>query len=230
MFDVGDDLLRPEDEPYGMFDLGNDIRIERIISQLLRRLNEQARFEMLKDAMSNGSALSLIVREVISLGQEQGKYGADESTPKEEWIQSEQHLKELEDIALKRLRDAVEQNSLLQVPKLPEKLDYWQNLAGEEEVKQWVQKIIVNDEQLVSLLEKLLEKDFSEDESDATQEIGYRLDSKWLESFVEPSSIIDRVRSLDENSGLTEDQKTAIAQFIREYETGQLSKDADDPS
>ena len=69
LFDVGDQLLPPEDEPQGMFDFGNDIRIERLISQLLHRLEEQARFEILKEAMSNGNALSLIVREVATLGQ-----------------------------------------------------------------------------------------------------------------------------------------------------------------
>jgi predicted KAP-like P-loop ATPase len=210
-----------------MFDFSNDIRIGRIISQLLRRLDEQARFEMLKEAMSNGNALSIIVREVVTLGQEQGKYEADESIPEEEWLIGEQHLKELEEIALKRLRDAAQQNSLLQVPKLPEKLYYWQSWAGEEEVKQWVEKIIENDEGLVNFLEKFLQKGISEYRSDEIEKTGYRLDPEWLEPYLEPSLIIDRVRSLDETSGLTEDQKTAIGQFIQEYDTREHSKDSD---
>jgi predicted KAP-like P-loop ATPase len=210
-----------------MFDFSNDIRIGRIISQLLRRLDEQARFEMLKEAMSNGNALSIIVREVATLGQEQGKYGADESIPEEEWLIGEQHLKELEEIALKRLRDAAQQNSLLQVPKLPEQLHYWQSWAGEEEVKQWVEKIIENDEGLVNFLEKFLQKDISEYGSDETQQTGYRLDPEWLEPYLEPSSIADRVRSLGETSELTEDRKAAIAQFIQEYEIQQQEQDPD---
>jgi predicted KAP-like P-loop ATPase len=210
-----------------MFDFSNDIRIGRIISQLLRRLDEQARFEMLKQAMSNGNALSIIVREVVTLGQEQGKYGADESIPEQEWLIGEQHLKEIEEIALKRLRDAAQQNSLLQVPKLPEQLHYWQSWAGEEEVKQWVEKIIENDEGLVNFLEKFLQKDISEYRSDETQETGYRLDPEWLEPYLEPSSIADRVRSLGETSELTEDRKTAIAQFILEYEMRQQGQDPD---
>src|SRR5919199_111776 len=227
LFDVGDQLLRPEDEPQGMFDFSNDIRIGRIISQLLRRLDEQARFEMLKQAMSNGNALSIIVREVATLGQEQGKYGADESIPEEEWLIGEQHLKELEEIALKRLRDAAQQNSLLQVPKLPEQLLYWQSWAGEEEVKQWVEKIIENDEGLVNFLEKFLQKDVSEYGSDETQKTDYRIDPKWLEPYLEPSLIIDRISHLDETSELTEDRKAAIAQFIQEYDMRQQGEDPD---
>jgi|ERR671933_316215 predicted KAP-like P-loop ATPase len=227
LFDVGDQLLPPEDEPHGMFDFGNDIRIERLISQLLHRIDEQARFETLKEAISNGNALAIIVREVAALGQEQGKYGAEEFMPAEEWLQSGEHLKELEGIALKRLRDAAQQNSLLQSPKLSENLHYWQSWAGEEEVKQWVEKIIEDDEGLVNFLENLLPKDFSEDGSNETQKTGYKLDLSWLEPYIEPSAIVERMNSLGETSELTEDGKNAIAQFIQEYETQQQGKGSD---
>ena len=227
LFDVGDELLPPEDEPQGMFDFGNDIRIKRLISRLLHRIDEQARFETLKEAISNGNALSIIVREVAALGQEQGKYGAEEFMPAEEWLQSGEHLKELEGIALKRLRDAAQQNSLLQSPKLSENLHYWQSWAGEEEVKQWVEKIIEDDEGLVNFLENLLPKDFSEDGSNETQKTGYKLDLSWLEPYLEPSAIVERMSSLAETSELTEDGKNAIAQFIQEYETQQQGQGSD---
>ncbi|BAY22987.1 KAP P-loop domain-containing protein [Calothrix sp. NIES-2100] len=57
-FDVSDRLLNSEAEPEGIFDLGIDMRVERIIAQLLRRLNEQEQFETLKNAMSNSNSLS----------------------------------------------------------------------------------------------------------------------------------------------------------------------------
>jgi predicted KAP-like P-loop ATPase len=167
------------------------------------------------------------VREVATLGQEQGKYGADESIPEEEWLQSVEHLNVLEEIALKRLRDAAQQNSLLQAPKLSEKLHYWQRWAGVEEVKQWVEKIIDNDEGLVNFLEKFLQKDFSEYGSNGTQKTGYRLDPKWLEPYLELSLIADRISRLDETSELTEERKNAIAQFIQEYDTRQQGEDPD---
>ena len=227
LFDVGDQLLPPEDEPQGIFDFGNEIRIERLLSRLLHRIDEPARFETLKKAMSNGNALSIIVREVAALGQEQGKYGAEESIPAEEWLQSGEHLKELGGIALKRLRDAAQQNLLLQSPKLSENLHYWQIWAGEEEVKQWVEKIIDDDEGLVNLLENLLPKDFSEDGSKETQKTGYKLDLSWLEPYLEPSAIVERMSSLGETSELTEDRKKAIAQFIQEYEMQQQGESPD---
>jgi hypothetical protein len=47
--DMGDHLLRPEDEPQGIFDFGNDVRIGRIISQLLCRLDETSELEITEE-------------------------------------------------------------------------------------------------------------------------------------------------------------------------------------
>lgn len=216
-FDVGDQLLRPEDESYGMFDFGNDIRIGRIIEQLTRHQDETARFEMFKEAMSNGNALSTIVREVATLGEQQGKYESPPS-PEEERLISTPHLEELEELALKKVQEAAQQDSLLQTPGLAHILYCWQEWTSAEEVKQWVQKAISNQEGLVDFLEKFLEKSFSQSGSDAISKSGYSLDSKRLEPYLELSSIMDQLTSLTESSRLTEDQTTAIKQLIQEYD------------
>ncbi len=203
---------------------GNDIRIERIVSQLLHRLNEQARFETLKQAISNGSALSIIVRQVVALGQEQGKYGADEFNLIETRLLNEQHLEELEVIALKRIRDAAQQNSLLQASKLPEILFYWQSWA-KEEVEQWIEQIVETDEGLVNFLEKFLQKDLSESSSDGMPKITDKLDSNCLESHLKLSSLIARLRNLHENSELAQARKTMISQLLQTYDLRQQSKE-----
>ncbi|HEY9602683.1 MAG TPA: P-loop NTPase fold protein [Allocoleopsis sp.] len=228
LFDVGDQLLRPEDERQGMFDFGNDMRIGRISWQLLRRFDELERFEILKE-VSNGKAFSMIVREVAILGQQQGKFGSTRPKPEEEWIVTTEHLNELEDIVLKRVRDAAQSNSLLPIPNLPQILYSWREWANEDEVKVWVQKAIDKDKGLINFLEKFLSKTFSHSGSDLVQRIGYRLDSKSLEPFLEPFQIIDRVRRLAEDSRLTEKQKIAAKQFIKEYEMRQQGKDPNFP-
>jgi predicted KAP-like P-loop ATPase len=227
LFDVGDQLLRPEDEPWGMFDFGNDVRIGRIIWQLLRRLKEPARFEVFKQVILNGTALSTIVREIANLDQQQGKYGAEQLSPEEEWLISAQHLKELEELAASRVQDVAEQNSLLQTPGLPKLLYCWLKWTSEEEVGQWVKKVINDDEGLVDFLEKFLETTITESESDMVPRKAYRLDPKWLEPYLESSSVIDRVRSLADKSGLTEARTSAIRQFIEEYDLRQQGKDPD---
>jgi predicted KAP-like P-loop ATPase len=216
-FDLGDSLLQPEDEPHGMFDLGNDDRILRLVWQLLDRLSEAERFEILKEAISTGRALSLMVRAVATLEQthEVSKSGS------EEWLQ-QHHLQTLKEIALQRLRDAAQQNTLLQTPKLPENLDYWQKWAGAAEVKQWVQAIIESDQELINLLQQILPQNLDQPESDVNEtnanETNYESVFGWLTPYVEPAQVIERINSLDQTelteSELTEAQKTAIAGLI----------------
>ncbi|MBD2430812.1 MULTISPECIES: hypothetical protein [Fischerella] len=99
--------------------------------------------------MSSGNALSIIVSEIITLVEEH------EVSPQQEWLLSTQHLKELEEIALQRLQDAVVQNSLQQVPKLAEKLYCWQSEA-KEDVKRSLQKIVESGEGLANLMRQFL--------------------------------------------------------------------------
>jgi hypothetical protein len=76
-------------------------------------------------------------------------------------------------------------------------------------------------------LENLLPKDFSEDGSNETQKTGYKLDLSWLEPYLEPSVIVERMSSLGETRELTEDGKNAIAQFIQEYERQRQGQGSD---
>lgn len=218
LFDVGDQLLCPEDEHMGMFDFGNALRIGRIIWQLLRRLEEPKRFEVLKEAMSNGRATTIIVREVTLLRQQHGKKGAGEAASgEEEYLISSGHLQELENIALEKIRDAARNNSLHQSPDLISILLRWRDWAGEE-AKQWVYKFTSDDTGLITLLEKFLQKNFLWSPSDKVGKIFYKLDYQCLELFIEPDHIINRVKNLAQQKWLTELQKTAIDQFIMEYE------------
>ena len=57
--------------------------------------------------------------------------------------------------------------------------------------------------------------------------VSYKLDPKWLEPYLEPSSIVDRVRSLDQNSELTPARKTALSQFIQAYDLQQQGTEPD---
>lgn len=99
-FEVGEHLLPPEDEPNSRFDFGNEIRIRRIISHLLYRLDEPARFEVLKKSITQGKALSIIASEVENVDEQQSRYSLD--IFQDEGLISAQHLKELEEIVTKR--------------------------------------------------------------------------------------------------------------------------------
>jgi len=73
LFDVGDELLRPEDVEMS-WRTGNDLRMARILANLQTGYNADYRFEMLKSAISEGKALSVMLMQIQSLGmRSQGK-------------------------------------------------------------------------------------------------------------------------------------------------------------
>ena len=220
LFRVGDQLLRPEDEPRNILDFGNDLRIGRIIRQLLRRLRESERFEILRDAISTSDSLATIVREVAILEQghkRQPKWSDDQR------IVNAKHLGILRDLALQKIRAAVANNTLLRSKGLASVLFRWQDWAGLEEARQWVMEIVRTDRGLSDLLELLLGTAFS------TAIGAYdRLEPDLVRYFLNVPEIADRARRLVESGDLTERQQTAVKEFIRVYDLIQEGKDPDD--
>ncbi|TET45519.1 NTPase KAP [candidate division TA06 bacterium] len=229
LFEVGDNLVAAEGERSSMFDLGVGINIGRVLRQLLRRLDEPARFKILREGMSNGGAISTIVDEVATLGQEHGKYGVKEPYQEEKRFVTEAHLKELENVAVEKIRQAASGETLLQAPALPRVLSMWKNWDAIDEVKSWVNGVIKDDSGLVILLERFLQKSFRQSVSDVAGTEHYRLDPKWFEHLFDPDEIIDRVRRLRDSAKLTERQRSAAAQFVEEYKMRQRGEDPDSP-
>ena len=226
LFAVGDILLSSAEQKLGMFDLGNDVRLGRIIYQLLQRLDEPTRFTVLKDAMSKGRAVDTIVMEVEVLGQQHGKYGASADKLESDRLVNSEQLSELEGLALQKIRYAANHKTLLSfAPQLPGLLHRYRDWASEGEVKQWVQKVIEDDEKLVIFLEQFLQTSYRQAFSDVAAQSQYRLDPQWLEPFTEPSHIITHLESFNNVDKLTEKQRIAIEQLSHEYELRQQGKD-----
>ena len=117
-----------------------------------------------------------------------------------------------------KVRQAAADESLLKCPKLPEILSLWQDLAGDAEPITWVRQVGRDDHHLANLLEKFMEKDFSHSMMQVHGNPRYRLNQKVLAPFLDPGSILDRIRALAESELLGQPQKDALRQFIKHYE------------
>lgn len=256
-YNVGDRLLCPEDKNSGIFSLDNYIKISVIASSLLHRIeSKQQRFELLKEAIENGKAISIIVKEVATLGQQQGKYGSSKIEAEADWLVEANDLKKLEEIALEKVQETARKLTLIATPDLPNILYFWNTRVIElcqipqsiiarsrfksdffdlwfivvfyrTQIKQWVQQAIKNDEDLINILVQFLQQGYSHSASDLVSKKQYKLDPEWLETYVNPSSIINRVKNLATNNQtqLTEEQRKAIEQFIRGYKIRQQGKE-----
>jgi len=183
----------------------------------LKRLDETYRFDLLKESISDGQSIFTIVHEITVEGQRHGKYGVDKPYLEEDRTVNAEHLKELESIALEKVRNAAQDNFLLQTSHLSSVLYRWLDWAGGDEVTQWIDKIVKDDNNLVALLEKFLQKTSSQSMDDRVPMFEYKLNPKWLEPFTDINHVFDRVNKLVQYDNLTDRQKIAIESFIREY-------------
>ena len=218
LFDVGDNLLSKKDARSRLFSFGNDLSMGRIVFQLLKRLEEPKRFEILEKAITTGASLSFAEGEVAVFGQQHGKYGTDDTTPKEDQIVNAEHLEKLEQLMLKKIRKTVADGDLLGKPNLVSLLHRWKDWTKDDnEVKEWVLNIVKSDENLATFIEQ-----FGSIQSKYTGDgVGihkYRLDPKWLEPFIDPGQIIDRAQKIVGRDDLPQEHKRTVAQFIEEYE------------
>jgi predicted KAP-like P-loop ATPase len=228
LFDVGDQLLVPEDETRGFFEFGNDVRIGQIMFQLLKRSDtQQERFEILKEVLTNGTALSTIVREISALGRQHGKLGTDADDEKERLVEA-QHLEELEQIGLKKIKDAAASGNLINLRNFADLLYRWKEWENEEAPRKWIESdLFTTDEGLVDFLVGFLSKTYIHALGDHVSRSKWRLDPKVLGPFINPSVIIDRARQLVQNSPewLKDDKKIAVETFVREYDLREKGKD-----
>jgi predicted KAP-like P-loop ATPase len=230
LFDVGDRLLREEDTDKEFFAIGNDVRIGRIIYQLLRRFDEAGRFRILFDALRNGRSIVFSVYEVSVFGQEHGKNGANRSKPEAEQLLTAPHLAELESLVVEKVRAAARDGSLIHVPNLGRLLLQWSELGGTPEVCEWFQAAIADDRGLVAIIEGFLMTSRTQSMADRVGRLHYNLDSEWLKPYIDPDALIDRCREiLKGDSTLSGKQKLALAEFIRTYDMRKAGKNPNDP-
>jgi hypothetical protein len=93
-----------------------------------------------------------------------------------------------------------------------------------------VQGVVETDDGLAELLERFLSTSVSQSATERSfPRLTYRLDPRSLEPFIDPETIIDRVRGLAERAEETYRGK-ALAQFVREFDALRLGQDPNHPS
>jgi predicted KAP-like P-loop ATPase len=214
------------DERGGIFDVGNEIRISRLIYQLLRRVDETTRFEIISSAIESGSAIAIITHEVVVWGQEHGKFGVGEPSPVEDRTFTAEHLKIIEEFAVVKITEAAEDGSLLPSPNLVDTLYAWCIWTGsDEQARRWANEIIVNDDDLILFVEQFGSIRKSQGLGDLAAREKYRLDPKSLEPYIDPNKIVDKLKRIRDTSQLDSEKMKAVSQFLHEHDLRMRGKD-----
>lgn len=227
LFEIGDKLLLENDKGNDMFDFDNDVRIERALWPLLKRNSKIENFHILKKAIQRGKALSTMAREIAVLGRQHGKMGASPEPTTEQFLTIDQ-LSKLEQMVVRKIKRAVKHEALLDLPQLTGILHRWKEWAGEKEVQEWFKKIIRSDKNLLKLLVQFVTTTRTYSSSGVST--NSRLDPDWFKPFVQDTKkLAERVKKLSKSKKITEKQKTAVSQFLKEYEMRQKGKDPSNP-
>jgi predicted KAP-like P-loop ATPase len=237
LLDVGDRLMRDEDRTQSLFDFGNEIRIGRVIHQLSQRLEPGKRFSTLMEAVQSGGALATITGQIISWGQEHGKYGSKADPPEIMRTVTADQLKQLEDSTLAKIRRAADDGSLVGHVRMPQILHVWKDMVGEGEVRSWVKELFQGSEidTLIPFIAAFASMTYSQSAGDLLVRKRLRLDPKWLEAFVDASAmpaIVERLRRWVElekagNVRIDSGHRAAIQQFLVEWDMRQTGNDPD---
>jgi len=222
LFDAGDRLIASEPEAKGFFEFGIETQTARIIFQLLRRLNEDQRFSLLKKAVQTGIGLATVLHRVSVIGQMHGKYGSKEPTPEKEQLISFQQLEELEHLVAARVSKAAESGELLSAVDLAYILLRWRDWQDGDYVKKWIEIHEEDEDFIVSLLTSMLQVRFSHGLGigglgDRVSQKTYYINLKYLREFIDPERIEPLVVKILKNKDLEPRQKLALETFLDCY-------------
>jgi predicted KAP-like P-loop ATPase len=225
IFQAADDLLRREDNTGVEGSVDAQTQIRRIVRRFVCSIEQGERVELLESVFAADGSLAMIVDTVVTLGQEHGKYGG-------EWregsttVVSLSQLAQLENLGLAFVRDAAAEDRLLRVPRMPDVLQCW-STWNRGECRTWVARTIETDDGLLAFLEPFMREVGSPSASARGPKVANRLDQRRLRPFLEPGSIVDRVKALSERDDVDEQFRALMQRYVLDHELLQQATSAD---
>ena len=225
IFQAADDLLRREDQAGIEGSMDAQTQIRRIVRRFVLQIEQGERVELLESTFAAGASLATIVDTVVMLGQEHGKYGGEwrEGTAT---VVTLSQLAQLENLGLAFVRDAAAEDRLLRVPRMPDVLQCW-STWNRGECRTWVARTIETDDGLLAFLEPFMREAGSPSASARGPRVANRLDQRRLRPFLEPGSIVDRVRTLSERTDVDEQSRALMERYVLDHELLQQATSAD---
>lgn len=186
LFELGDGLRF---KSRGMFDFSADMQVPRLLYRCLSRIKtEVERKDILLPLIRTGKGLYTLFQEVSLL------------TPKEDddtrLSSTQQVWEELRDEAVNRIQEADASGALWQLQQLVYVLYRWMEWTSEEEVKQAVERHVVDDTHLLQFVSAFVSESHSYSEGDKVSRTHRRLNKKNLAMFVSIEEISSRLERL----------------------------------
>lgn len=210
LMDVGD--LLPPGEP-AMFAIEPPLRIARLITWSMKKLNQIARAQSLLDAVTQTTGFYSAAY-VVELELEAAAKSPADGLPREA-------LEALRSVALNHIRAASEDRRLLNSFRLGSALFLWRKWAGEQEPKDWVKKVIYSEDGAVAaVLRAFTSYVISSGLGSSSQAVRWYLRVSNLEIFVELQALAAVLEQRSEMAGLDERTRRVFDEALRRRAKG----------
>ena len=224
LFNLGDKFPNIKQ---GFFDFDTRIRVNRVIYQLLNRCSDQeTKFNILKEAMEYSKVSILTsVRLVGLLNEEQKKHGEEENTQStDECMISPDQLKQLEALAVKKIKLWFQTHLMHEMESLPYVLYAWKrwDVNSEGEITHLINSSIQTDEGLVRFLATFLSESQSISWGDYVGRSEWELKIDSVTEFVSISDIITRIEFIKGNISdydFTKKERQAVDKILNAYKS-----------
>lgn len=222
LFKVGDHLCSV-DPSQRMLDTGNRRFLLSILLDLLRQVEQDDRFSLLQQAIANGDSPYLASHSIGILFQEHGEYGADAIEEDRRLLEFEE-IEELKEAAIQKIAETADAGELLTTPHTDRVVKRWQEWADSDRPQEWAEEATESDADLLQFVNQFIRRGKTTSIAES-RSIDY-IDPRWLEPFIDYSTVEDRLTALD-TSELEEEE----VQTIETFEQGiQFLEDGQDPS
>lgn len=221
LFQIGDDIVKPEDNPKQLFEFSVHLRFAWLFLELFRKMDLVSRYEVLKNAMIDGKALHAMVHIIQIFGPAHGRYitGGRSSDP-EIFVTIEQ-LGELEEISCRKIKDAVHTRDSKIYRWLPSLLPFYQSNVEKAEFEKLSQQILQDQNALLGLLEACTKTVHSSTTGDKVSRESIIFDRKGLGKMIDLGKINEVLEKHFPNLSI-EQRKTA------EFVVAELKKTEND--
>lgn len=216
LLQVGDDLVRIEDESGDIFDVDTHWRIAWLFFPLYKRLDTATQFPSLKSAMEDGKALHTMTNVIRALGREHGKYDPGNSPKPDHTLVSEKQLGDLEVICCKKIAAALGAGDKNVRRWLPYLLFFYKSNVSTKQFGDLLNDLLQNQAMLLGLLEAYTQTVYTTTLGDKVSRKSVVFDVGGLCELIEPQRILASLKTC--LSQLSEEQKKRAEQAIEELD------------
>ena len=221
LFDVGDELAYQDERPTGFGQMDLPLSIGRVIYQLTRRLEEDDRFRVYKQAVESSPSILLASHEIALLTRQ------SERGHSSDLVVTDQHLDELQATTLRKIESAAANGQLLTDRWLPYILYRWRDWGSLDDVRTWLRKKAATDEGLASVIYCFSQLSSTLSVGDKVQKFKLRVHFEGLDELLAVEDLAPRAGQITQNEGLKADHLDAVRTFSKGYEDWRRGQNPD---